>query len=155
MIRSIFFAFVASLILLTGCGDGEKEKQLKERIELRDKVWAIHDEVMPKMDAIHSAHKELDVVLQELLKDSVLREQFPTHIVEEANEKLDNAHNEMMGWMRAFKYPKDDVAQKVAMDYLMNEKTKIEKVAELTNSSIAEADEIVVKFKHIYNTNKE
>lgn len=140
---------------MVGCNNAETEQKKDERKELGKTVMKIHDEVMPKMDEIYQLQKKLDVVLVEVEADSVLSDAIPMEVVREVLKNLEAANEGMMGWMRGYKYPKDDMAQEEAMKYLNNEKVKIEEVGKNTNDAIAAAKELLEKLSAIKEESQE
>lgn len=109
------------VILLLGmvAGCGEKEKALY------DQVMDIHDEVMPKMENIHT--------MKRLLQDSIANTPGMTDVdsVKIARHilQLDSGYNSMMVWMREFNPP--DQQDKQAFDkYMETELVKVKKMRE-------------------------
>lgn len=116
------------LIVLLGTivSCGEKEKPLY------DQVMDIHDEVMPKMDVLYKAKKQL--------QDSIAK---TTNLSEEQKKEmevtilaLDSASNSMMVWMREFN-PPDEKQDKEAFDaYMKSELVRVKKMREQVMKAI-------------------
>ncbi len=137
------------LVLVSGCNkqgsnEGEEATELtpeerakQQQIELFDEVMAIHDEVMPKMQDIYNLKVNIRGRLDsipDLSEDA--QADLRNHLAE-----LDSADEAMMNWMREFEPVADSVSHEDAMEYLEDEKSKIEKVREVMNTAISEATE--------------
>jgi uncharacterized protein (UPF0147 family) len=99
---------------------GEKEKPLY------DQVMDIHDEVMPKMDVLYQARKQLQdsIAHTAALSEEQKMEMAATILV------LDSASNSMMVWMREFN-PPDEKNDKEAFDkYMESELVRVKKMRE-------------------------
>lgn len=116
--RILILIFIMSV--LAACGNTAVKKD-----PLYKKVMAIHDEVMPKMSDIHTLKKKI-----KKSKSSTTDEAM------DLLKQLKDADEGMMSWMHQFKLPSDD---KATTSYLKNELTKVQKVADDINNSIAKA----------------
>ncbi|MEX0813442.1 MAG: hypothetical protein WD048_14585 [Chitinophagales bacterium] len=129
-----YFALIilALLLIFAACNSVEKknDKQKKSPSQvdyMHKEVIRIHDEVMPRMQEISS--------LQEKIKrktDSLSSlDNVPTEVIEELKMKklsLDATAASMMKWMKNYREPKEKTEQE-AMQYLEQEKEKIEEIA--------------------------
>ena len=102
--------FVLTIISFSAC---------KEKTNLEAEVMAIHDEVMPKMGAIHVAKKGLRKVLAKIENDSLKPE------ILALISDLESADEGMMSWMHKWDVPSTDPEK---TEYLKKEKDKITKV---------------------------
>ena len=98
---------------------------------LYDQVMTVHNEAM-KTGEIFELKKQL--------KDLLASQPEKKMELEQTIALLDSADRSMMDWMHKFDEP-DSVDQETAREYLENEMEKINKVKELTNSSIQKAKE--------------
>jgi hypothetical protein len=105
----------------------------EEMAKLFEEVMAVHDEVMPKMDAIHDTKKSLAKILS--TSDS-------TQIFS-IMKKLDNADEAMMVWMEEFDSDYDKKTLEEQRIYLNTELEKIKKVKMSMLESIEEGNHLV------------
>ena len=119
--------FVLILGFITAC---------KEKSTLEVEVIAIHDEVMPKMGAMHKARKEL----RALLKETEVESEKTTIL--QLIKDLENADEGMMTWMHEWKVPEADPEK---TNYLLKEKEKITKVKNDMLSSLENAHSYIEK----------
>lgn len=138
------FHLMLIVLLLAGCGQtGNQEQQEAngtDREQLYDEVIAVHDEVMPKMQTIMNLKEQLRQKIDSLAADTVAN-QAQLEKVRSLTEALDQADEAMMSWMRGFKRDYGEMTEEEIMDYLNQEKEKIEQVAEQTETAIREARE--------------
>lgn len=121
----------AVFIVLLACGPSKRQKEE----QLRSEVMAIHDEVMPRTEEMYRLRKRLqgmaDSLLKQDLTDTLLR-----HEIERLIFKLRKADDSMMSWMHGYNggaglYDHDEL-----MQYLQEEKTKIEAVRQAIKEAI-------------------
>ncbi len=125
---NIYMRYMTLIIIafVLGCKPGDYSPEVKQ---LFDEVMAIHDEVMPEMGTIHKLKKQLGP-----LQGNDTRSDH----VEELMARLDSAGVLMMDWMADFKVP-GDAEEHIQIDYLINEKTRIEEISNAMKSSIESA----------------
>lgn len=130
--RFVFkYLLVLSLFASLAC-QSEKKDEVED---LKEEVIAIHDEVMPLMGDLKSLKKEADTLTEQLtMEDSVVHEQRIDEL-KALSQQLDHAFDGMFVWMRQFKTPEEGVEKPEAIDYLLDQKVKVEKV----NKDIKEA----------------
>ncbi|MDX9894622.1 MAG: hypothetical protein RBS34_04195 [Desulfofustis sp.] len=118
------------LVLMVGCQTrGEKENRL-----LAEEVMAIHDEAMAKMTLIH----ELKLQLEELAQTNGNEE------IEQGIIALQQAHQGMMTWMRAYRQPiKEELDKVQTRQYLLAEKEKIVRVQVAIEAAIDRAQQLL------------
>jgi exonuclease VII large subunit len=126
------YLFVFTIALLAaGCGkptsdDQAGEVAVTDEDELYQKVMAIHDEVMPKMNDIHKLKKQLE----EEIKNSPDLVEERKQQIESRIKQLNEANENMMQWMRQFN-PEDYKADKEEyLNYLNEELKSVKKVKE-------------------------
>ncbi|WP_299823308.1 hypothetical protein [uncultured Pontibacter sp.] len=122
-----------ALAILCSCSQTQSPEEQKEALE--QNVLAVHDTAMAKMEDIFRLRKNLrilrDTLETQLQPDSAVLKSLQTHI-----QLLNRADEVMMGWMRQYKAPAEDMPHEQAMEYLEQEKIKIEKVQTIMDSTI-------------------
>lgn len=111
----------------------------EERAEkaLQDEVIAIHDEVMPKMDELMRLKERLLTKLDSLQNIEAEEEQL-NELRKDVNQ-LQKADSAMMNWMRQFKAIRDTISHEQRIQYLKDEKARIEKVREMMLNALEDA----------------
>ena len=139
--KSTISLFIIAVLFSMSCGDDNK----KAKDQLYDKVMAVHDEIMPKMGDITKYKKQLTVMIDELIEAG--REENEARIAElkKAVEDLENSHDGMMNWMRAFDNDFEGKVHEEVMEYLEDQKTRIEKVGKETNTALKNAEKLLTK----------
>ena len=137
--KTILPVFLLTFLFMSSCG--EKKQSAQEM--LKDKVMAVHDEIMPKMGDIMKYKKELNAKIKALTEAG--SEENATQIDEltKAVEGLENSHEGMMNWMHQYNSDFEDKVQEEVMAYLKGQMTKIEDVAKTTNSALKKAEELL------------
>ncbi len=136
---TILVVVILSIGSLSSCGDTNPEIGKEEL--LRNEVFVIHDEVMPKMSDI----VRLKGGLIELQTDSTNDAE-----VKAALTQLEKAEDAMMGWMNNFTGPeklRESKSHEEIMAYLQNEMLEISKVRDVMNNSIGAAERILSDVK--------
>jgi regulator of replication initiation timing len=123
------------LPLVLACTDQKKEAQDR----LFDEVMAIHDSIMPAMRDITNLQKEVKARLDEL--DSTA--QIEENRLQMERQRLDSAHNAMMEWMRAFEKDFEGKTHEEVMEYLENQKERIQGVEQMMEESISQTQEFL------------
>lgn len=138
MIRSKFFLFILFLTFISACKDSPQKSDTPSQMK---EVMAIHDEVMPKMGDI----SKLVATLKSKVDTTESGKEY-----EKAMIDLQNAHKEMMDWMRSFgdRFNSDEILNDAALSpeklkWLEEEEQKIKKVKEDINSSIENAEKLL------------
>ncbi|RNI21821.1 hypothetical protein EFB08_21995 [Rufibacter latericius] len=104
---------------------------------LQQEVLALHDSAMAKMGVLYSRRKELTY-----LKDSVVvQDSSAQKSLRGGISDLVRADERMMQWMRAYRSPEGKAPQE-ALDYLQQEKIKIEEVRQAIAQSLQAADSL-------------
>lgn len=135
--KKYLFPVITGLFLACIWACGGESPEIKQEDSLRNEVFAIHDEVMPKMSDI----VQLKGSLIELPTDSTNETE-----IKSAHNQLEKAEDAMMAWMNNFKAPeklRDTQGHEEIMAYFENEKLEITKVRDLMNNSIANAKRIL------------
>ncbi len=127
--KKIYLIVFAIALFAAGCGKSNSDDQVEEvavneEDELYEKVMAIHDEVMPKMNDLHKLKKQLE----EEIKNSPDLVEERKQQIENRIKQLDEASESMMQWMRQFN-PEDFKADKEEyLNYLNEELEKVNNV---------------------------
>lgn len=132
----------ALLTLLWTMSCEEKKKEAKD--VLYDQVMEIHDEIMPKMGDIMKYKKQLKSKMDALVENP---EENSERIdaLNQAITDLDNSHDEMMGWMREFNPDFESMTSEEIMNYLDEQKVKIEQVGKVTHAALNNAEELLAE----------
>jgi uncharacterized protein YoxC len=127
-----------TLIWLMSCD--EKKKEAKD--VLYDQVMEVHDEIMPKMGDIMKYKKQLKIKMEELAADPEMNAE-KIEKVKQAITELDNSHEDMMAWMREFNPDFEGMVTEEVMQYLNEQKVKIEQVGKETYAALNSAEELI------------
>ena len=137
------FLPVFLLIFMFTISCSEKKQSAQEA--LKDKVMAIHDEIMPKMGDIMKYKKELNAKIKALTEAGAEENADQIEELKKGVEGLENSHEGMMNWMHQYNSNFEDKVQEEVMAYLKDQMTKIEDVAKTTNSALKKAEELLAK----------
>jgi hypothetical protein len=132
--KNYFLPSIVMAAILFGCSQKSNEHEHHDAADpvveeggnqaLYNEVMKIHDEVMPKMEAIYNR--------KGVLKDSIANtpdmSEAKKKDIEEAIAKLDAAGKGMEDWMHKFNPLPDSLGEEQAREYLENEMEKIKKV---------------------------
>ncbi len=125
-----------TLVLIVSC-QPSKDGQVDLKA-LKDEVFDIHDEVMPKMGDLRRVRKSL--MLQ---ADSIqLTDSLRAKTLLEASNRLATANEGMMQWMRDFN-PDFEGSYEEELKYLNEQKEGITKVRDDMLSSLADGEKIL------------
>ena len=131
--KTILALTLLSIIMSSIFVSCENENKVENK---RKEVFAIHDEIMPEMGNLMKLKRETKAKIH--LLDSLGIDAK----VDELNtiiQKLDEADEAMMEWMRNFKDPTEKTSETEALDYLEEELKKIKEVKKKFNSSSEQA----------------
>ena len=128
--KNISFFLILSAIFLFSCEDSLQ----KEREQVFKEVMAIHDEMM-MMGKIRGAQSKLKKMME---SDSTNVEKYQT-----AYDQLQMADDAMMDWMRQFKNPAQNTDAKEAIEYLKDQKVKVQKMKEVMVENMDKARQII------------
>ncbi len=135
MFKNIGIILILSSIFLLSCGETKpKEDPLqKEREQVYKEVMAVHDEMM-MMGKIRGAQGKLKKMME---SDSTNAAKYQT-----AYDHLQVADDAMMNWMKQFKNPPENTAMKEAIEYLKDQKIKVQKMKEVMIENLDKAKQI-------------
>ena len=134
--------FIISVICLSGCVNSKKANEVQQ---VEEKVFAVHDEVMPEMAAIDEAIEQLSWINKKLKSDtSSMDLTRPIKRSQSLIESLSDANAGMMNWMRGFDQDyREGKSDEEALAYLNTELTKIQSVANEMNSALQESKNFI------------
>jgi len=132
--------YLAVVFLVMACT--QKSEQSHEHHEsstpesanqvLYNEVMDIHDEVMPRMEDLYNAKKDL----QEKITNTPAMAEEERLQLEQRIIHIDSVSNLMMVWMRQFNPLPDSADQEAARAYLESEMEKIKNVREAMLSTL-------------------
>ena len=127
------------VLIVSACGDGGKA----EREALRDEVFAIHDEVMPKMGDLRKVRKSLESLADSLASDPLGAAQAQEFRA--IAKEIADANESMMAWMRQFEpdIMEDGTPHGEVMAYLKEQKEAIDKVKKDMLESLSKGQEAI------------
>lgn len=133
--------FVLGIIIfsISACTTSSTEEECTTDLCIRqqayDKVIKVHDEVMPKLSQISELKGRIEAKMNEA-SDSASVASWQGLMVD-----LDVADEAMWVWMRQFNSDLEEVSLDEALEYLQEEQTKVDAVAEKINAAIGNAEE--------------
>ena len=141
--------FSTTCLIVAGCGapshdhnehdhDGTDDVAEGGNQALYDKVMAVHDEVMPKMNDIY---KQKEALKNKIAESSAMPSEEKEKI-EGLISRLDSASQSMMVWMRNFNPLPDSLGEEQAKEYLENEMEKVQRVKTNVLEALEEAEGI-------------
>ena len=132
------FLMVTSFTLFA-CSSGNNEVSCDDPVceqqQLYDEVIGVHDIVMPKLSQISELKSQIEDKM-EVSQDSTEHAEWLSLMLQ-----LDRADESMWVWMRQFKPEMDSLVTAKDMDYLQQQLTEVQEVAEKINSSIATSEQ--------------
>lgn len=126
------------ILSLTACGKFSKDEMAKQQDAYAGMMEA-HDRVMPRMGEMHELEEQLTAFTEDASLNDTLKNQVLIVI-----DKLRNADEDMMSWMREIKPLEQlqaEMDQQSIMAYLAEEDKKIRIVENAMESSISAAKE--------------
>lgn len=139
---SLFVILSVVLIATISCDSEKKVEQ-----ELYDQVMAAHDEVMPEMGSLMKLSKQLRAKSDSLNELGDLSGEEAQEEIQKLIKDLEDAGDGMMRWMREFEPMEEGTPHGEVMQYLREQKRKINKVREDIIDSKDSAE------KYLLNTN--
>ncbi len=144
--KKILFFFLIGSLAFSACQSGEQQPSEEELQTQQEQMWnevmAVHDEVMPQMSEIKRLQNELKAYIGE---DSSLDAEVQEK-VGQAVQELSAAGEGMMSWMsniRQLEPLREEMDHEGIMNYLKEEKTKVDKVKEDMINSIEKGKEMM------------
>jgi len=94
IMRIVNITIFATLAILLSCCQNNKSEKYSDSEEVYDEAIKIHDEVMPLMGEVMELQKTLKIKKEDLSDNESIDR------INISLQKLENAHNAMMVWMR-------------------------------------------------------
>ncbi|MFK8005931.1 MAG: hypothetical protein AB8H03_06155 [Saprospiraceae bacterium] len=132
MFKNISLLLILSTIFLLSCGEDQLQK---EREKIYKEVMVVHDEMMI-MGKIRKAQSQLKKMIYDS-SDSLSIEKYQT-----AYDHLQVADDAMMNWMKQFKNPPENTAPKEAIEYLKEQKLKVQKMKDVMVENLDKAKQV-------------
>lgn len=132
------FLLLLPFILILSCQTSKSDKE--DLKALKDEVFEIHDEVMPKMGTLSRMRKDLVLQADSLVKTD---RQRASELLE-ASYELSAANESMMNWMRNFD-PNFEGNVEETMQYLTDQKASITVVKEKMLKSLEAGSRLLEK----------
>jgi hypothetical protein len=130
-----YFLILILVVFFQSCGN----KQLEENKLLREKIIAIHDEVMPKMGQLKSLEKSA-VQRTEELQNSESFDLAKIDSLKTLALKLNKAYEGMFVWMRQYSTEDGEQSPEQVKAYLDEQFLLVSKVNEDIKSALEEAE---------------
>ncbi|MFY0688750.1 MAG: hypothetical protein JXQ90_16370 [Cyclobacteriaceae bacterium] len=134
---------IIALLLTLGtiaCSQTEERKTDDKLISLdgiKSKVMELHDEVMPEMGTLRKKEKELRAKAEELRENS---EDAAAEKLEELADKVADANEDMMKWMRQYD-PKLEGSKEEVAKYFKDQLKSVQSVNRKMRKALEEAKE--------------
>jgi paraquat-inducible protein B len=128
--KEMVLLFLTSLVLLLMSSCENKEKEVEN--ELYEEVMVIHDSIMPAMKDITILQKQIKQRISTL--DSSSAEEYDKLLSQ--RERLDQAHESMMEWMRTFDKDLENRSHEEIIEYLEDRKKRIAQVGTFMRETI-------------------
>ena len=103
--------------------------------ELKKKVEALHDEVMPKMGDVMKAKRDLEAKAAALKDDAVEQAEEYKKMADE----LEQAHADMMTWMRDYGKGLNEEVENKLVDFLENKQTQMKDISRKVDDALDDA----------------
>lgn len=150
MKKNILIAFAFAILL--SCNNSEKKADsLQAKADsLQKEVLAGHDVAMPKSMKIPKLQKEITSLLDSINnlplkeKQSTIAYTYKTEL-QNLNTDLSNADSLMQKWMNEFNLDSFNTNLEKRVEYLSDEKNKIDKVKTAVLNSLQKADSLLKK----------
>lgn len=140
--KKIFRVLTGILLLyIFACQSNDPNHIAQE--SLKDELMVVHDEVMPRMGEIHKLKKQLKKLSSKSIEGT---DNSDLEEIRNAIKDLEKADDGMMEWMASFKSPsklRGEKSHDEIMNYLKDEKIKIEQVKVDMTKSIEQATKLV------------
>jgi hypothetical protein len=113
-----------------------------EKEQLFEDIMKTHDELMPKLEDISSLSKQLK---EKATDESAQSKSGSSNEINKKVSSLHDASASMMNWMRNFNTSYDTLPEKIAVNYLKEEKMEVEQLKKKMDLAINEAKEAAKK----------
>ena len=135
----IWLGVLFASLLMTACGPGKAEKELKQQEDLAKEVLAVHDEVMPRMGELTKLRKQVKEKLNAWTADPTVDHTAEINAATQVIAELETADKDMMDWMHTYNGGQGLYEHDLIMAYLNEEKIKILAVQDRTDLAVEHA----------------
>jgi hypothetical protein len=144
MVKILIYGFALFYIVITGAC--QKNVEEGEEKQIKDEVMSIHDEIMPEMQIVFNLKKQLihkRDSLQQVDPDEMLSP--ATNEIDLSIQKLNEANQSMMQWMRNYNPDPDIEQEEKRIAYYKKERDNIREVKSQFEIAIHNAQQILAK----------
>jgi len=138
MTKYSYIFTLAAVFLIYSCGPSISDQNK----ELRAKVIAVHDEVMPQMGKLKNLEKQA-LNLAEELEANEEGDSIRVQELKALAYDLDQAHEGMFVWMRQYEQEDGERTPEEVTAYLNDQMTKVQKVKEDIKASLSKASSLL------------
>ena len=142
-----YYLFIMIALTLQACNNNKQAEQ-----DLQKQVIAKHDSIMTNMDLLMLNKSKLNKISENL---NLLKSKEPTLDTFDLKQNITNAKasliatdDAMMNWMNNFNPDYTGKSHQEILDYLNNQKVKIDAVEKAFNQSISNSNSIILKYNH-------
>jgi paraquat-inducible protein B len=143
-----FLQLIIIILVIALSGACQTNQKENGKNQLRNEVIEIHDEIMPEMQTTYNLRKRLSEKLDSIQHVDSEQEIEPVkNEIEVAIQKLNEANQNMMQWMRNFNPDFQGEQEDEKMAYYQIEKDKIVEVQDQFSKAILQAEETLTKLE--------
>lgn len=143
-----FLQLIIIILVIALSGACQTNQKENGKNQLRNEVIEIHDEIMPEMQTTYNLRKRLTEKLDSIQHVDSEQEIEPVkNEIEVAIQKLNEANQNMMQWMRNFNPDFQGEQEDEKMAYYQIEKDKIVEVQDQFSKAILQAEETLTKLE--------
>lgn len=146
MLKNIALSSLGLVFIFTACNNHKKQQE-----DLQKEVIIIHDSVMADMGMLMEKKMHLNKIMKRLDSLKSLNMDLDTAQLKselaQTIEQLGSADEAMMTWMHNFDPEYTGKSHEDIMDYLNNQKVKINSVDSTIKNIILKSDSIIAKYK--------
>ena len=141
-LRKHFYLVIILLSTLVGFGCSDVEK--KDQNILKKEVIAVHDEVMPHLQTLEEYKEKLHKIEEALVNGDTSNSAPVVSKIQDMTKELGRSSEAMMNWMRSYQHQlPEDMEHTAVMEYLNEEKVKINEVKDRILNSMNAADSLI------------
>lgn len=145
--KSLLWLIVAAFSL-SNCNNQNPSQK-----ELQSEVMGVHDSLMLKMEATMSNNSALSLIKSKLDSLKTINPGLDTTKIsteiKTVSAQLTAADDAMMKWMNNFNPDYTGKSKSEIIDYLKNQKLKIDSVKTLYQQSLSKSDSLLSKYKSL------
>ena len=134
MMKNIYL-LIFGLCVIISCNTEKKREDA-----LYKEVMDIHDEVMPEMGKLRALSKSLQLNADSIMQDSTQLDPEELVRIDSLIKRLERANESMLQWMRDFEPLEEGTPHGEVLQFLIEQKKRIDKVKEDMLKAKDEAD---------------